>query len=110
MAWVMTSKRYRGHVGNPPRVEFMIGNVYIATIQMEQPTDKWNFSLLRAAPYGCVSSIPTISYHSFSEALKELHRQLNSPPPEGFETYSKKQHEPPTRGEDHATQSSHQRR
>ena len=94
MSWVMTSKRYRGVVGSPPRVEFMIGNVYIATVTMLQPGGRWAYDLEVNSPYAHHAAIPTISHHeSFSAALTELHKQLNAPPPEGFEIFSKKQHE-----------------
>lgn len=81
MAWTMTSKRFPGFVGSPPRVEFMLGALPIAAIVMLKPEPTWRFGLYTAGGE-FISEFP-----SFSLALKHLHELLNSPSPEGFEVF-----------------------
>jgi hypothetical protein len=70
--WVMTSKRIRGSYGNPPRVEFFIGDVKIADIVMFKLETSYEFDLV--LPNKRISGFET-----FGNALRELHKQLNSP-------------------------------
>lgn len=83
--WIMTSKRFKGGGGFPPHVEFRIGAVPIADIIMTKHENKWAFRLF-------IGDFQNSEHTTFGDALRELHNQLNSPPPEGFEVYSKKQH------------------
>lgn len=80
MPWVMTSKRFRGSRFHAPRTEFRIGSVTIAQIVMSKYRDKWRFNL-HVMEDGLVGE-----FTSFSAALTHLHKLLNEPPPEGFET------------------------
>jgi hypothetical protein len=82
MSWVMTSKRFRGSATDSPRVEFCIGAIKIAEILM-LGKNPWKFYL--SCGFDSESTIDT--FDSFGEALKALHKALNSPPPEGFEIF-----------------------
>lgn len=85
MSWVMTSKRFSGGYGDPPRVDFCIGSVKIAEIVMDKRASKWKFYLrLMANPV--TYDVPGEKFETFGEALSFLHTRLNSPAPEGFET------------------------
>lgn len=76
MAWVMSTEQ-RGLEG----VYIYIGAVKIAEIYMRKSNMKWKFYLRLMQNY--VAYNDQESYETFSNALKELHRLLNSPPPEG---------------------------
>lgn len=73
--WVFNSVQ-RKHDG----VHFYIGAVKIAEIQMSKNAKKWKYYLrlmFSSAAYDIKDH-----YETFSDALKDLHRLLNSPGPE----------------------------
>lgn len=75
MAWVMHSENH-GKDG----VYFYIGQVKIAEIVYLPNGKKWKY-LLRLMHNFVAYDIKN-HYETFSDALKDLHRMLNSPPPE----------------------------
>lgn len=83
MAWVMSSKRFRGDTSGPPHVDFCVGAVKIAEIVMDQKATRWRF-YLRLMRNNVSYEIPEERFETFGEALHHLHVLLNSEPPEGF--------------------------
>lgn len=75
MAWIMNSKK----VDN--EVHFFIGQVKIAEIVMDKRATKWHYYLRLMANYVAYDIPKDGRYETFSAALKDLHKRLQSPPP-----------------------------
>ena len=76
MTWVFNSKPL-----SKTEVGFYIGEVKIAEICMDKRATKWHF-YLRLMWNHVTYNIPAQRYETFSDALTDLHRRLNAPPPE----------------------------
>lgn len=74
MGWVFSEKRIRGGSNGPPRTIFYIGAVCIGEILMHSNSGKWLFDLRLIGKEE--------TFQTYSAALTELHRLLNSPPEE----------------------------
>lgn len=80
MSWIMSTKREE----RPVRYRFFIGQVQVAEVSFAGKT-----VLLRTM--GERYSDEESSHTSMSEAMKEMHRLLNAPSPEGAKVGGMKQ-------------------
>lgn len=73
MPWVMTHTQERA----PMRYHWWIGAIKVAEVQYYSSRGYGGEWVLRGAGF------PPSEWPSMSAAMKEMHRLLNSPPPEG---------------------------
>jgi len=90
MAWQMSTLKVKPHDG-PTEYHVFIGQVKIAEIAFSSQAKRWKCYLRLMANY--VAYDVREHYETMGDALKDLHRLLREPPPEGatWKDYKKKE-------------------